>query len=77
MSHTETRLVMMANQIARAFARLPHEQAVRHTAEHMKSFWERRMFTQIFARIDAGNDGLNEIAREALASLRENTANVA
>lgn len=71
MSHTEARLVMMANQIARAFAHLPHETAVRNTADHIRSFWERRMLAQIFAHIDAGNDGLDLTARDALTRVRE------
>ncbi len=71
MSHTEDRLVMMANQIARAFARLPHAEAVSIVADHIKSFWERRMLGQIYAHMDAGGEGLHEIAREALMVLRE------
>jgi formate dehydrogenase subunit delta len=74
MSHTEERLVMMANQIARAFARLPHNEAVANVADHIKSFWERRMLAQIYAHMDAGDDGLHDIAREALMALRESAA---
>ncbi len=71
MSATEARLVMMANQIARAFARLPHEEAVRQTAAHIKAFWERRMLAQIYAHMQGGTDQLDDIARAALLSLRE------
>jgi formate dehydrogenase subunit delta len=71
MSATEARLVMMANQIARAFARLPREEAVRNTADHIKSFWERRMLAQIFAHMESGAGDLDDIAHAALIALRE------
>ncbi|MGE0007229.1 MAG: formate dehydrogenase subunit delta [Parvibaculaceae bacterium] len=46
----------MANQIARAFATYPEDQAVAETANHIKSFWDprmRRQLAEVIAR-DAG-----------------------
>jgi formate dehydrogenase subunit delta len=66
MSHTAARLVREANQIARAFARLPHQEAVRNTAEHIRAFWERRMLDQIFVLVESDAHGLQDIARDAV-----------
>jgi formate dehydrogenase subunit delta len=70
MSHTLERLIAMANQISRAFARLPAAQAAAETAAHLHSFWEKRMLAQIFAHLDAGGAGLDDITKQALHSLR-------
>lgn len=37
----------MANQIATAFAAYPEEQAVKETANHIKSYWDPRMRKQL------------------------------
>jgi len=70
MSHTVDRLTYMANQIARNFNRRPPAEAATETAAHIKSFWEKRMLGQIFAHLDAGGEGLDDVARAALQSLR-------
>ena len=49
MSDTNERLVYMANQIARNFMALGHDEAVRSTAEHIEQFWDPRMREQILA----------------------------
>jgi formate dehydrogenase subunit delta len=71
MSKMEDRLVYMANQIGKAFILRPHQEAVGETATHIKSFWEKRMLTRMFAHLDAGGAGLDEIPRQALLKLRE------
>jgi formate dehydrogenase subunit delta len=71
MSKMEDRLVYMANQIGKAFLLRPQQEAVDETAAHIKAFWEKRMLTRIFARLDAGDAGLDEIPRQALLKLRE------
>jgi formate dehydrogenase subunit delta len=71
MSHTLTRLVSMANQIARAFGHHKPEEAEKEVAEHIKSFWEKRMLAQIYAHIDAGADGLDPLARQGLERIRQ------
>ena len=48
MSNRE-RLIYMADQIARNFAALGHDNAVAATADHIISFWDPRMKDQIKA----------------------------
>ncbi len=74
MSHTLQRLVTMANQIGKAFAHLPHERAIAEVADHIRKFWEKRMLAHIYAHIDSGGAGLDELPKESLERLRETTA---
>lgn len=71
MSHSLPRLIAMANQIARAFARLPEDQAISEVSNHIKSFWEKRMLRQIFDHLATGGAGLERIPQAALARLRD------
>jgi formate dehydrogenase subunit delta len=73
MSNLE-RLVYMANQIARNFEAIGHDAAAKATADHIASFWDPRMKSQIFALIDTGEADLSLAAREALLSLRRDGA---
>ena len=63
---TTERLVYMANQIANAFRTQPEVAAVAATADHIAKFWDPRMRTMIAAHLEAGGEGLNAIARQAL-----------
>ena len=65
------KLSYMANQIARFFASRPEEQAVAGTADHIHLFWDPRMRSQILAHLAAGGEGLDPIARAAIARLKE------
>ena len=71
--HIETtgdqRLVHMANQIGKFFASQPHERAVAGAAEHIAKFWDPRMRAHIRAHLEAGGQGLDPIAREAVSAL--------
>ena len=71
MSHTIDRLVRMANQIGHGFARNPDAQAVQSIAEHIRSFWEKRMREEIYAYLDAGGAGLDERPRRAIELLKQ------
>ena len=42
----------------------------REVAEHIKSFWEKRMLAQIYAHIDAGGEGLDALPKESLELIR-------
>ena len=53
MSNLE-RLVYMANQIARNFEAIGHDAAAKATADHVASFWDPRMKSQIFGLINEG-----------------------
>jgi formate dehydrogenase subunit delta len=65
------KLTYMANQIARFFASRPEEQAVADTRDHIRRFWDPRMRNQILAHLAGGGEGLDPIARAALARLKE------
>ncbi len=61
----------MANQIGRAFAHRKHDEAVAEIAVHLKSFWEKRMLSQIYAYIAAGRAGLDDLPKQSLEMLRK------
>lgn len=64
------RLVRMANQIARNFEIHGSEAATSQTATHIKKFWAPSMREDINAHIEAGAEGLSEIALAALQALK-------
>jgi len=64
------KLVMMANQIATFFAAQGEARALPQIADHIEKFWDRRMRREIIAHIEAGGDGLNPLAKSALANLK-------
>lgn len=68
------RLVMMANQIAKAFAPEGEARAVPQIADHIEKFWDPRMRRDIAAHVAAGGEGLDPLARKALESLPAATA---
>lgn len=59
----------MANQIAVAFQAYPEDQAVKETANHIKSFWDPRMRKQLAELIAKDSAALNPIALAAGKSL--------
>jgi len=63
------RLVMMANQIAKAFAPMGEVRAVPKIAGHIKAFWDPRMRRKIDEIVAAGGAGLEPLALAALESL--------
>jgi formate dehydrogenase subunit delta len=71
MSKSLDRLIMMANQIGRAFVLRPEDEVVHEVAYHIKSFWEARMLAQIYAHMDAGGTGLDPLVRQGLEYLRD------
>ncbi|MBU6420317.1 MAG: formate dehydrogenase subunit delta [Proteobacteria bacterium] len=73
MSHgTIDRLVYMANQISKAFAHDPEPKAVDEISNHLRKFWEKRMLAAIFAHLDAGGEGMDPLAKLAVAALQRN-----
>ena len=66
-------LVQMANDIGHFFAAEPQRSdAVAGIAGHIQRFWDPRMRRQILAHLQAGGEGLEELPREAVASLKRN-----
>jgi formate dehydrogenase subunit delta len=68
------RLIYMANQIGRNFATLLPDQAATATADHIAKFWDPRMRAMIFARLEAGGDGLDPVAHAAIRLLHDKGA---
>lgn len=64
-----TKLVHMANQIALAFRLQGHDEAVKLTVEHLKAFWSPAMRQALQAHVAAGGDGLEPLAKAAVAKL--------
>ena len=64
---TLDRLVYMANQIAREFGNQRPGDSVEATWDHLWHFWDPRMRSMIVAHLAAGGEGLNDIARAAVA----------
>lgn len=64
------KLVHMANQIGSFFATQRSEDPKAGIANHIEKFWEPRMREAIFAYIDHGGAGLQEIVRDALIDLK-------
>ena len=68
-SHTLDKLVYMANQIAREFGFQQPDQAAEATADHLRRYWDPRMRGMIRKHVEAGGEGLGEIARAAVVML--------
>ncbi|HWA62880.1 MAG TPA: formate dehydrogenase subunit delta, partial [Caulobacteraceae bacterium] len=63
------RLVYMANQIAVAFRTAGEAAAVAATEDHLRKFWDPRMRRQIVEHLARGGEGLDAVARAAVARL--------
>jgi|KBSSwiStaDraftv2_1062776.scaffolds.fasta_scaffold15926_2 formate dehydrogenase subunit delta len=63
------RLVSMANQIARFFEAQPDGRAAEQTANHLRSFWDPRMRSDLITHARTGGSGLGPTATAAAALL--------
>ena len=63
------KLVLMVNQIARAFAHEGEERAVACTRDHIVKFWAPAMRADIRRYLAEGGDGLLPVARSAVEAL--------
>ena len=67
------RLVQMANDIGHFFKAEPQRaDAIAGIANHIQRFWDPRMRRQILVHLDHGGEGLEELPREAIATLKRN-----
>ena len=64
------KLIYMANQIARSFQTRTYDEAVAATADHISSFWEPRMRTQLFKLMDDDDKRFEAIVRDARPRIR-------
>ena len=68
-------LVRMANDIGNFFRAQPkREDAIAGIANHIKSYWTRRMREKLIVQVEHGDDGLDPLPREALRFLDEHPA---
>jgi formate dehydrogenase subunit delta len=68
-------LVQMANDIGNFFRAQPQrEDAIAGIANHIKSFWTRRMREKLFAQIRDDSSTLDDLPREALRRLMDESA---
>lgn len=68
-----SKLVYMANQIAKFMESKPHTEGVELTASHINDFWEPRMRKHLFEVLDAGGDGLRPLVLEAAKKIKRPT----
>jgi formate dehydrogenase subunit delta len=67
MSGDTLHLAQMANDIGKFFHALPsREDAVAGIAQHMQSYWTRRMLDKLIAEMAHGDAGLDELPLEAV-----------
>jgi len=64
------KLITMANQIAKYFETQGEERALPQIASHIEKFWDPRMRKQIIAHMQNGGEGLDPLAKKALAALK-------
>ena len=65
-----TKLIYMANQIAKFMESKPHDEGVDSLASHINDFWEPRMRSHLFEVLDKGGAGLRPLVIEAAAKIR-------
>jgi formate dehydrogenase subunit delta len=65
-------LVRMANDIGNFFAsEADRDSAIAGIANHIRRYWEPRMRRQIYAHLDAGGEGLSDLAQAAVRQLSD------
>ena len=72
-ANTVTRLVLMANQIARELASQHPREGGQATYDHIWHYWDPRMRSLILDHLSAGGEGLSDVAREAIEKLQHST----
>lgn len=70
LSHTDEKLIRMANQIATFFTSQPQDVQVDGVATHINKFWEPRMRRRFFEMIDNGADGFLPLVVTASAKIK-------
>ncbi|MEO5624682.1 MAG: formate dehydrogenase subunit delta [Dokdonella sp.] len=65
-------LVRMVNDIGNFFAsESDRAVAIAGIANHIRRYWEPRMRRQIYTHLNAGGEGMNELARAAVQQLAD------
>ena len=75
MSHDPyTKLIYMANQIAKFMESKPHDEGLAGLSSHINDFWEPRMRKHLFEVLDAGGQGLRPLVLEDAETIRRPVA---
>ncbi|WP_296021941.1 formate dehydrogenase subunit delta [uncultured Agrobacterium sp.] len=70
LSHTDEKLVRMANQIATFFLSQPQDVQVDGLATHINKFWEPRMRRRFFEMIDGSHEGFLPLVLTAAKQIK-------
>ncbi|TMV86555.1 formate dehydrogenase [Thioclava sp. BHET1] len=75
MSHSHSKLIYMANQIATFFESQPEGERAHRVAAHLSDFWEPRMRNHLYAMIDGGEaQDLHPLVLRAVEEMRAEKA---
>jgi formate dehydrogenase subunit delta len=69
-SHTDDKLVRMANQIATFFLSQPEEVRIEGVATHINKFWETRMRRRFFELLESPDAGFLPLVIEAAKEIK-------
>ena len=69
-----TKLIYMANQIAKFMESKPYGEGLEGLSSHINDFWEPRMRRHLFEVLDAGGAELRPLVREAASMIRRPVA---
>lgn len=71
MSHDpHSKLIYMANQIAKFMESKPEAEGLASLASHINDFWEPRMRRHLFEVLDTGGEGLRPLVLAAAPQIR-------
>jgi len=73
-SGPHSKLIYMANQIAKFMESKPHAEGVEGLSSHINDFWEPRMRRHLFEVLDAGGAGLRPLVLDAAAKIKRPVA---
>jgi formate dehydrogenase subunit delta len=62
--------IRMANQIATFFQSQGEEEALKGFADHINSFWEPRMRTQLLEMLEAGQSGFHPLVLHSAGTIK-------
>ena len=74
LSDQRTKLIYMANQIAKFMESKPEAEGLAGLSSHINDFWEPRMRRHLFEVLDSGGDGLRPLVIAAASQIRRPVA---
>ncbi|MBC7477627.1 MAG: formate dehydrogenase subunit delta [Pseudorhodobacter sp.] len=74
LSDQRTKLIYMANQIAKFMESKPEAEGLAGLSSHINDFWEPRMRRHLFEVLDTGGEGLRPLVIAAAPQIRRPVA---